>query len=227
MKLKTAGYVVVQETMKKEFLDRLAEKESREEVRDSQQACIENLATQVENSGLDTMGFKHVSLAGLLIDFVASSDDVAVLFAVLPPETDYTASVEEGDGDPPKKTFECIGPNNAVSPRLFELLAKCKEALRALEKDAEIRLAILASMSTINSMRRSWKDRIKESDVKLVSHEFFLDYLRSVFPALSEDADEDGDEDKSPSGNEDGDEDETPSEDEGEDETPPEDGDED
>ena len=188
--LKNRGFVVVQKAMQDESLDRLAENELRVVRRDRQQTCIAELAEQVTNSDLEAMGFQNVNLEDSTLDFVASSDDIAVLFAVIPPETDYTVS--NGDNlpdDVPKRTLDCIGPHNTVLPCLFDLLAKSREKLHKLVETAEIRLAILASMKTINAMRALWKDAIRESGVKLVPHEFFLTYLETVFPTKNENAD--------------------------------------
>ncbi len=183
--LKAQGYVIVQKYMKKEFLSQLVDVETRAEGRGHQQTCIKELSEQVKSTNLDTMGFSNVVLEGYTIDFVASNDDLAVLFAVLPPDMDFTATEEaEKPEEPPKRTLDCIASDNVISPSLVDLIVKNKEILHHLEEDAEIHLAILASMATINSLRRAWRERLNGLGVKLVTHEFFLDYLQSVFPTL-------------------------------------------
>lgn len=192
--LKDKGYVVVQEAIKAASVQKhLAEGE---ESRPGEigmktageatwQACIQGLVEQVKNSNLDAMGFSNVHLDGFTIDFAVSSDDKGVLFSVFPPDKDYVADDEgEKNAEPPKRSIDCLGPGGAISSCLIELLEKEKECLHRHEEDAEIRVAILASIGTIGSMQKKWGERIKASTVRLVPHDFFLTYLQSVFPAL-------------------------------------------
>lgn len=193
--LKEKGYVIVQEAIKAANVQRhLAEgEESHSNKNDikvygeaTRQACIRELVDQVKTSNLDAMGFANVLLDEFTIDFAVSSDDECVLFAVFPSDMDYVAGDECVEtGDSPKRSIDCLGPGDTISPRLIELLEQEKESLHRLEEDAAIRVAILASMGSIGSMQKKWGGRLKTSNVRLVTHDFFLTYLQSVFPALA------------------------------------------
>ena len=187
--LKGKGYVVVQSAIKNgDVQKRLAEIETWNEENGTQQRCIQELDRQVEDSDIVAAGFKNVLFDGHRFDFVVSNDDVAVLFAVFPPETDFKVGGGEGEetGDVPKKTQDCIGEDNTISPRLIDMMLQHEETLRRIEENAEIRLAVLAGGNTLQAIEGAWGEKLRDAGIELVSHESAMDYLRSVFPVPRE-----------------------------------------
>ena len=131
---------------------------------------------------LDAMGFMHVALEGSLIDFVASSDDIAVVFAVYPEGCDYLAvsRVNETEGVPLE--------DGELSATRLDALVKQREILLKIEEGADIRLAIIASSATLESMRNAWADELEEKAIELVEYADYESFLGKYFQKLDTDS---------------------------------------
>ena len=188
--LKGKGYMVVKSAIKDGNQNQVAKIETRAERKDSQQQFIWEIERQLKADNYEAMGFIDIDLDGTVVDFVVTTDDEAVLFAVLPPEHDCDVDESVGDeiGDEEERTLDCIGEDNTISPRLLGLLSRYEKAIRHFTKDngTAFRLAILAGRNTLLALERAWGEKLRDAGIELVSHESAMDYLRSVFPVPRE-----------------------------------------
>ena len=130
----------------------------------------------------DVMGFTHVMLEGEVVDLAVYSDDAAVLFAVYPEDEDFVARArEEGASE----TTE-----NAIPATILDTLVRQREIVQNTEPDAELHLAIIASMKTLASMRKNWSDELEEKAISLVAYPDFEDFQRQIFSSLQQSDDE-------------------------------------
>lgn len=150
---------------------------------DRKAEAISSLADAIPPS-VDAMPFKHVILDGRKVDLVVSSDDIAVLFAVYPEDTDYSAC-------PPQAGPE--SPDDLEIPaRVLDELVRYRASLGKLEPHAELLLAIIASSKTLESMRNHWESELKEKGIDLVEYTEYKDFLLWHFPSCDGEDDEDG-----------------------------------
>ena len=129
---------------------------------------------------VDAMGFTHVSFEGLTLDFVVSSDDLAIIFAVYPDDEDYLACPRDDEGESLSEI------DNMIPATKMDLLVKQCEILHKMEEDCNLRLAIIASSQTLASMRKVWADELKEKQIELVEYPEYEEMLRRHFPKEEE-----------------------------------------
>lgn len=151
-------------------------------------AAIQMLVNSIP-ADMDSMAFKNVKLEDELIDFVVSSDDVAVLFAVYPEENDYVAVTRASEVN-----ITSLDDNELSATRL-DALVKQREILHKMETDAELHLAIIASSATLESMRSAWPDELMEKEIELVGYADFESFLKKYFQMLDNDSDSETDSD--------------------------------
>lgn len=152
------------------------------------EATIQMLMNRIP-AGMDTMGFKNVKLEDNLIDFVASSDDVAVIFAVYPEGRNYLAVSRSNQSE--GGSLE----DGELSATRLDALVKQREILQKMEADAELHLAIIASSATLESMRSAWGDELAEKGIELVEYDDYESFLGKYFEMLDDDSDSDTDSD--------------------------------
>lgn len=158
------------------------------------QRTIDELTRRVPPD-IDAMAFKHVNLEGENIDFVVSSDSVAVLFAVYPEEINFSAC-PRGNGN---EKSDSMAPNG-ISPAKLDMLEKQRESLQKMEPDSELHLAVIAGTQTLESMRVAWKNDLEEKGIELVEYADFENHLRKYLP-LVEEKDSNGDDETEDDGN--------------------------
>lgn len=150
---------------------------------DAKASAINALVERVAKSeDIDAVGFKAVSLDGVAIDLVVSSDCDAVIFGVYPEDSDYVAL--------PRGKWKETTAANELSATKLDVLAVQREVVHDMEKDAEIHLAIIASAKTLSSMRSAWGEELQEKGIELVGYKDFESHLRKFLP-LVPDAPED------------------------------------
>lgn len=137
---------------------------------------IAMLSERVPSDG-DVRAFSRVKLeGGESADLVLSSDELAIAFAVYPEDEDYVAR-PRGDNEPVSDSTEPI-----ISETLIDKMVCFLGALRKMDSDAELHAAIIASPSTLESMREAWKDSLEKSKIQLVAYPDFDDFRRKYFP---------------------------------------------
>lgn len=137
---------------------------------------------------LDAMAFRYVSLDGLPIDLVVSSDEKAVIFAVFPENEDLVACPPGAETEFPE--------SSAISVTCLDRLVRQRETLSKMEPNAQSRLAIIAGEATLESMRAFWADELAEREIELVDYSGYEDFLRRHFPSLDDEDDGDGDDEE-------------------------------
>lgn len=151
---------------------------------DAKASALAALVGRVEKAeDIDAVGFKEVKLDGVVVDFIVSSDDVAVLFAVYPEDCDYVAVAREKEKAPLA--------SNELSATKLDVLTVQRELVKKLEKDADVHLAIIASANTLLSMKGAWGDELQRKGIELVGYRDFESHLRKYLPLFEDDSDED------------------------------------
>lgn len=160
----------------------------------NKRSTIDRLERQVP-AEIDAMPFKNVNIDDEIIDFVVSSENIAILFAVYPEEDNFVAC-PRGNGN---ETSDSMGPNR-ISLAKLDILEKQRESLLKMEPDSELHLAVIASTQTLESMRVAWKSDLEEKRIELVEYADFENYLRKYLP-LVEEKDSNGDDETEDDGN--------------------------
>ena len=137
--------------------------------------AIAMLRERVPSDG-DVLTFSHLELEGESADLVLSTDEIAIAFAVYPEDEDYVAR-PRGDNKLFPDSTEPL-----ISETLIDKLIRFLGALKNIDSDVELHAAIIASPSTLESMREAWKDTLEKSNIQLVGYPEFDDFRRKYFP---------------------------------------------
>ena len=153
-----------------------------EEPPTGQQRAIAFLQASIP-SELDVQAFTNVIADGKPIDFVVSDDNAAVIFAVFPRDEDFVAISGDDDDD-------ASDPSVEISDTLLDVLDRQRRWIADQDDEAEVKIAIVASSKTLESMADVWCDLLYEKEVELVEYDEYADFIGGLFHKIGDDGDD-------------------------------------
>lgn len=141
----------------------------------NRQSIFADLSERFEKTSASDDGrcFTHISIGNYVADLVVSSEERCVLFAVVPREFDEmrAQSGESLELDTFPRSVEFV----------LRKLECCREYLKKIESDADIRLAILEEIDLAKSFAVYLGSQFRSMGVSIVPLEDFEKFIEDVF----------------------------------------------